>query len=63
MCQNCYAPLVASAGDPVWEDNGPPLMRPVPERSGEGAIYSPEFLGRREGNAYGTKPYAWRFVV
>lgn len=46
-------------GEVRWEDNGPPLMRHVPERSGEGAIYSPEYLARREGNSYGTQPHIW----
>lgn len=32
---------------PLWE-------RPVPERSGEGAIYSPAYLERREGPRGGT---------
>lgn len=41
-------------GDP---DAEMPLMRPVPSESGEGAIYSIEYLIKREGNAYGTEPY------
>lgn len=41
----------------------PPLTRHVPTFSGEGAIYSPEYLIRREGNAYGADPGGWRFFV
>lgn len=38
----------------------PPHTRPVPERSGEAAIYSPEYLERKEGNRRGTDPDRWR---
>lgn len=38
----------------------PPGQRAVPEFSGEGAIYTPEYLARREGNASGTDPDWWR---
>jgi hypothetical protein len=38
----------------------PVAEREVPQRSGEAAIYSPELLARREGNALGTRPEAWR---
>lgn len=38
----------------------PAAQREVPERSGEAAIYSPEYLTRREGNALGTRPERWR---
>ncbi|MFC5799140.1 hypothetical protein [Streptomyces formicae] len=52
----------AGDGRPDWSPGDPtadrPLMRPVPPLSGEGAIYSIEYLTRREGNAYGTEPYA-----
>lgn len=41
----------------------PAGQREVPERSGEAAIYSPEYLTRREGNANGTRPEAWRLRV
>jgi hypothetical protein len=37
--------------------------RPVPHFSGEAAIYSPEYLARREGNRLGVDPEAWRFVA
>lgn len=40
-----------------------PLMRPVPHYSGEGAIYTPEYLRRREGNARGTEPHQWRYYA
>ena len=40
-----------------------PLTRPVPFFSGEGAVYSPEYLRRREGNARGTEPTQWRFFA
>lgn len=38
----------------------PPHTRPVPEASGEAAIYSPEYLERVEGNRRGTDPTLWR---
>lgn len=41
----------------------PVIEREVPVRSGEAAIYSPEYLTRREGNALGTRPEAWRLAV
>jgi hypothetical protein len=41
----------------------PVAEREVPQRSGEAAIYSPELLARREGNALGTRPEAWRLAV
>ncbi|OEJ24270.1 hypothetical protein AS594_07005 [Streptomyces agglomeratus] len=41
-------------------DERPPLVRPVPYESGEGAIYSPDYLIQREGNAYGSAPEDWR---
>ncbi len=47
----------------VWSDNGPTKMRPVPERSGEGAIYTPEYLARKEGNARGAEPAEWREIL
>ncbi|MET9385325.1 hypothetical protein ABZY09_30700 [Streptomyces sp. NPDC002928] len=34
--------------------------REIPRNSGEAAIYSPEYLRRREGNARGAQPYNWR---
>lgn len=37
-------------------------MRPVPHKSGEGAIYSIEYLIKREGNAYGTQPYTYKIM-
>jgi hypothetical protein len=43
-----------------WES---PLTRPVPFYSGEGAIYTPEYLRHREGNARGTEPNQWRFYA
>lgn len=44
-------------------DSESPLMRPVPHYSGEGAIYTPEYLRQREGNAHGTEPHQWRFYA
>lgn len=41
----------------------PVIEREVPVRSGEAAIYSPEYLTRREGNALGTRPETWRLAV
>lgn len=38
----------------------PAAQRLIPERSGEAAIYSPEYLTRREGNANGARPDFWR---
>lgn len=46
-------------GDPRAEKV---LMRPVPHKSGEGAIYSIEYLIKREGNAYGTQPYTYKIM-
>ena len=40
-----------------------PAVRDVPERSGEGAIYTPEYLARKEGNANGADPRAWRNII
>ncbi|MFF6988377.1 hypothetical protein [Streptomyces sp. NPDC010273] len=40
-----------------------PSTRCVPHFSGEGAIYSPEYLARKEGNAKGTEPERWYFNV
>lgn len=40
-----------------------PKDRPVPELSGEGAIYTPEYLARKEGNANGVDPRAWRNII
>lgn len=40
-----------------------PLSRPIPRASGEGAIYSPEYLARKEGNAKGTEPDQWRYLI
>lgn len=48
---------------PVQEWQAPqerPQDRPVPWKSGEAAIYSPEYLRRKEGNARGTAPSEWR---
>lgn len=42
------------------EHDEPPHMRPVPGNSGEGAIYSPEFLERKEGNRLGASSGYWR---
>jgi len=44
-------------------DSESPLTRPVPHYSGEGAIYTPEYLRRREGNDRGTQPEYWRSAV
>jgi hypothetical protein len=49
-----------NAGKP-WDD--PPHTRRVPAFSGEGAIYSPEYLARKEGNSKGSDPEFWRFGV
>lgn len=48
---------------PLVLDVKSPLMRPVPHYSGEGAIYTPEYLRQREGNAHGTEPHQWRFYA
>lgn len=40
-----------------------PKSRPVPRESGEGAIYTPEYLERVEGNRRGTDPDHWRRCV
>ncbi len=65
------------ARDPVWAPTRPPgsrdwdraddangaaLSREVPYESGEGAIYSPEYLARHE-NTKGTDPTLWRQLV
>ncbi|MGW2513636.1 hypothetical protein ACWC0A_30430 [Streptomyces scopuliridis] len=39
------------------------LTRPVPRHSGEGAIYTPEYLRRREGNAHGTDGHMWLHIL
>jgi hypothetical protein len=52
MCVDCEAERFRPL-KPVAE-------REVPERSGEAAIYSPELLTRREGNANGARPERWR---
>ncbi|MFJ2176426.1 hypothetical protein ACIOHE_26485 [Streptomyces sp. NPDC087851] len=44
----------------VFDPNESTLTRPVPFYSGEGAIYTPEYLHRREGNAHGTDAHRWR---
>jgi hypothetical protein len=53
MCVDCDARDAALQALPV-------AQREVPQRSGEAAIYSPEYLARKEGNALGTRPEAWR---
>ncbi|MGW6602874.1 hypothetical protein [Streptomyces sp. NPDC055036] len=45
-----------------YDPDESPLTRPVPRHSGEGAIYTPEYLRKREGNAHGTDAYAWRLM-
>lgn len=65
------------AREPVWAPTQPPgswdwdraddmngaaLSREVPYESGEGAIYSPEYLARHE-NTKGTDPTLWRQLV
>jgi hypothetical protein len=45
----------------LFLDQESALTRPVPFYSGEGAIYTPEYLRHREGNARGTEPHMWRF--
>lgn len=52
MCQECEAETVAA-----WQL--PLNQRPIPPASGEGAIYSPEYLARKEGNARGAYPPGW----
>lgn len=39
-----------------------PMTRPIPYSSGEGAIYTPEYLERKEGNAKGAQPQTWRWM-
>lgn len=60
MCMHCACPADNNVGEPVWLDDSAPHEREVPERSGEGAIYSLEHLARKEGNRRGTDPYRWR---
>lgn len=57
-----------------WEDFDPDVVelhgtalwavedRPVPHWSGEGAIYTPEYLARTQPNTKGVDPDAWRWV-
>jgi hypothetical protein len=53
--------------DPLDHESDPdpesPLTRRVPFDSGEGAIYTPEYLRRREGNDRGTEPHLWRIFA
>lgn len=44
-------------GNVDWQRG--PRKRPIPRNSGEAAIYSPEYLRKREGNAYGVDPNVW----
>jgi hypothetical protein len=53
MCQQCEE-------WPTMPHDAPPQTRPVPYSSGEGAIYTPEYLARKEGNAKGVQPGHWR---
>jgi hypothetical protein len=41
----------------------PRQERRIPPRSGEAAIYSPEYLARKEGNAIGAEPEDWQYHV
>lgn len=59
MCQQCDTERVR-----LWGLTLPPLEeRLVPYGSGEAAIYSPEYLARKEGNAKGAEPAQWRRLV
>lgn len=40
-----------------------PATRRIPHYSGEAAIYSPEYLERKEGNAKGAEPTMWRSLT
>lgn len=40
-----------------------PRVRPIPRNSGEAAIYSPEYLRKREGNARGAELHRWFSVA
>lgn len=51
MCRTCEAEAARQL--PAVEH------RSVPHFSGEAAIYSPEYLARKEGNANGTQPRDW----
>lgn len=62
---NGYGVVEAPSGTAVGEgsyDSLPPHGRDVPHHSGEAAIYSIEYLPKREGTANGTTP-DWRDVV
>ena len=50
----------ARQGRPLGTES--PLTRPVPQYSGEGAIYTPEYLRRREGNDRGAEAGFWRVM-
>lgn len=56
MCVDCDARDAALRALPAGQ-------REVPERSGEAAIYSPEYLARKEGNANGVRPERWRSYI
>ena len=61
MCKQCaptWIPTPEATYPPL--DEAPPLTRNVPHFSGEGAIYTPELLARREGNSKGIDPQFWR---
>ena len=55
MCQQCEEEYVNPRTLPLDQ-------RSVPYFSGEAAIYSPEYLERKEGNAKGVSPGLWRYV-
>jgi hypothetical protein len=48
-------------GNSEWQRE--PRRRPIPRNSGEAAIYSPEYLRKREGNAQGAEGHQWWLYV
>jgi hypothetical protein len=60
VCRDCNSRNMNNVGAPVWGDDREPGERHVPEHSGEAAIYSPEYLARKEGNARGATHEYWR---
>lgn len=57
LCAICHYPITGEGLRFL-----PRLSRFVPHFSGEGAIYTPEYLARREGNALGAQRNRWRWM-
>lgn len=53
MCRYCTGGI-----DIPWDT--PIEKRPIPRESGEGAIYTPEYLARKEGSSLGALSELWR---